>query len=221
MSSEWYQSPAWDEEAQADFRQRLSRARGQKLYYLKAKAAAIADAFPDAALALCDERIAIGDEEERSRAAYAKALILGSNGHRSEMIAALEEAIGEDGLALGAPAAGEYCCIVGFFGRSDRYSRALRILDSLDAAAMEQAGRPFRSFATRAARALIEFKSGRKVAAIEPAKEALTLALQQSIGIPVLDKAVATPDFPSPLHDALVVIAGIWDEGELGPPPEL
>ncbi len=221
MSSEWYQSPAWDEDAEADFRRRLSRARDQKPYYLKAKAAAIADAFPDAAVALCDERMAIGDEDERSGAAYAKALIFASNSRSPEMVAALEEAIGEDGLAMGAPAAGEYCCIVGYFGLSDRYGRALRILDALDAEAMKQAGRPFRSFATRAARALIEYKSGRTAAAVEPAEEALKLALQRSTGIAVLDKAVATPDFPNPIHDALVVIAGKWDRKVLGPPPEV
>lgn len=221
MSEEWHESPAWDETAQADFRRRLSRARGQKVYYLRTKAAAIANEYPEAALALCDERIAVGDEDERFGAAYSKAMIHARMGRVEDMFASLEEAIGEDGLALGAPAAGEYCCLVAFYGRTDLYSRAIQILDALDAEAQHHLGRPFRSFPTRAARALIDYKSGRKSAAVGPAKEALQLALDQTapiLGVPGLGPA---PGFPNPLHDALLVVAGMWNETELGPPAKV
>lgn len=221
MSEEWYESSAWDDAAQVDFRRRLSRAGGQKAYYLRMKAAAIAGEYPEAALALCDERLALCDEDERFGVAYAKALIHAQHGEMEDMFASLEVAIGEDGLAFGAPAAGEYCCLVAFHGRIDRYSRAGQILDALDALAQQQLGHPFQSFPARAARALIHYKSGRTSAAIEPAKDALKLALNQSAPIMGLPGLGPAPGFPNPLHDALLVAAGLWDETELGPPPKV
>lgn len=225
MSDSWYNSPAWDAVAQKDFRTRLSRARFQKPYYLRMKTAAIAIEFPEAALALCDERIALGmalgDEDQCSGAAYAKALIYLRTGRIEDAFAALEAAIGADGLAFGSPAAGEYCCLVGYHGRSDLYARALAILDRLDAMALAELGRPFSSFSARAGRAFIDYRSGQKSAAIAPAKDALALAVGQSalfLGIPNLGPV---PRLPSPLTDALVVIAELWDEVTLGPPPEV
>jgi tetratricopeptide (TPR) repeat protein len=185
------------------------------------KAAAIANEFPEAALALCDERIRLGDEDDCFGAAYSKALINARIGRIEDMFASLEEAIGADGFTLGAAAAGEYCCLVAFYGRTDLYLRAVQILDALDAEAQQHLGRPFRSFPTYAARALIHYKSGRKSEAAELAKVALQLALEQTaliLGVPGLGPA---PGFPSPLHDALLVVAGMWNETELGPPPEV
>lgn len=160
-------------------------------------------------------------EDERIGAAYSKAMIYARMGRLEDMFASLEEAIGEDGLALGAPAAGEYCCLVAFYSKTALYPRAIKILDSLDAEAQHHFGRPFRSFPAGAARALIDYKSGHKSAAVGPAKEALQLALDQTssiLGAPGLGPA---PGFSNPLHDALLVVAGMWNETELGPPPKV
>jgi tetratricopeptide (TPR) repeat protein len=225
MSDNWYKSPAWDPVAQTDFRTRLSRARFQKPYYLRVKAEAIAVEFPEASLALCDERIALGmalgDEHECSGAAYAKALIYLRRGRMEDAFAALEAAIGTDGLAFGAPAAGEYCCLVGYHGRSDLYARALGILDRLDTMAIAALGRPFSSFPACAGRAFIDYRSGRKSASTLSAKEALALALGQSSQFLGISNFGPAPRLPSPLIDALVVIAGLWDEVTLGLPPEV
>lgn len=189
------------------------------------KAAAIARDFPEAALNLCEERtalgLALGDEDEYFGAEYAKALIYLGTGRVAEAFEALEKAIGADGLALGAPAAGEYCCLVGYHGRSDLYPRAISILDVLDTMAQREVGRPFSSFPSRAGRAFIDYRSGQKSAAILPAKDALELALGQSSAILGIRNLGPAPRFPSPITDALLVIAGLWNEEELGVPPDV
>jgi hypothetical protein len=155
MNEEWYESPAWDEAAQTDFRARLSRARGHKAHYLKMKIAAISEDHPQAALALCDERMSSDDDEDGASAAYAKTCIYARLGEIDNMFASLRYAIGDDGLALSAAAAGEFCCLAGYYGKSKFFPFALQILERLDNLAMKELGRPFRSFATRAGYALI------------------------------------------------------------------
>lgn len=220
MKKDWYESPDWDAAAQADFRIRLSRARNQKAYYLKMKIAAIADIHPQDALALCDERIASGDEEDAASASYAKCCIHARLGEIDNMFSSLRDAIGQDGVLMGAPAAGEFCCLVGYYGKSELFSFANHILARLDDMAMAEQGRPFRSFSARAAHALIRYRSGQRSAAIEPAKEALALAVdQQSYGGSLLKSCGPIPGFPNPLHDMLLVAAELWNETELGAPP--
>ena len=220
MNEEWYESPAWDEAAQTDFRARLSRARDHKAHYLKMKIAAISEDHPQAALALCDERMSSDDDEDGTSAAYAKTCIYARLGEIDNMFASLRYAIGEDGLAPSAAAAGEFCCLAGYYGKSNLYSFALQILEQLDNLAMKELGRPFRSFAARAAYALIHYRSGRRDEAVVPARDALELALEQgSLFGGALKSGGPVPGFPSPIHDMLLFVAGLWDEKELGQPP--
>jgi tetratricopeptide (TPR) repeat protein len=219
MAADWYDNPAWDSETQADFRRRLSRSRHQKFYYLGRKVSAVASHDPDAALDLCTERFQLAeDADERHGALAQKALILAAAGRHDEMFTVMKEAIGED-VVYRAVMAGEYCCLVAYFDRTDQYEEAIGILDTIDAAAQREVGRPFRSFPAYSARALLDYKCGRQVEAKAAAREALTLALEQSARGAFLSGIGPAPGFPNALHDKLLVIAGLWDEATLGPPP--
>lgn len=221
MAKEWFDDPAWDSAAQADFRRRLSRARNQKLFYLGRKISAVAQHDPGAALCLCEERLALAaEDDERYRVQTQKAGLLAAMGRHGEMLQVMDQAIGSD-IIYHAVLAGEFCCLVGYFGRAELYERALQILDELDTCARREAGRTFRSCAALAARALINYKSGRKEEAVQPARDALELSLERSAMLSAFSTVKHWHEFPGQLNDILIVIGGLWDEKALGPPPNI
>jgi tetratricopeptide (TPR) repeat protein len=220
MASEWYQRPEWDEKAQADFRLRLSRARDQRLYYLGQKAGAIAINHPEAALALYDEKIAAAEyEDEIVPALHAQAMIHFRTGDYEAMFERFERAIETGGEFTAIAAITDYCSAVGLLRDESRYARALDWLDRLDRRALAQLGHPFVGFAASAARAFICWQTGERAKAADAAREALEMSVSDDVvpGLPCIGSA---PRPPSPIHDRLLVIAGMWDEAELGPAPE-
>ena len=219
MELDWHDDPAWDLSAQVDFRKRISRARGQKFFYLGRKASAIAPHQLAAALDLCAERFDVAeDEDERHGALTQKAMILAAAGRVDDMLDVMNEAIGED-ITYRSVLAGEFCCLVAYFNRAVFIDRANDILKSLDEWAVREAGRPFHSFTTQAARALLDHNAGARSDAVKHAKTALKLALDRSATLAALSRGQNTGGFPSLLNDKLLVISGLWDEEELGSPP--
>ena len=219
MASEWFLSPDWDDEARADFRLRLSHAREQRRYYLGQKAAAIADRHPEAAIALYDEKIAAAEyEDEIVPALHAQAMIHFRAGDHEAMFHAFERAIEAGGEFTAIAAITDYCSAVGLLRDESRYRSALDWLDKLDSRAIAQLGHPFVGFAASAARAFICWQTGERELAADAAREALEMSISDDPmpGLPCMGSA---PKPPSPVHDRLLVIAGLWDEDNLGPAP--
>jgi hypothetical protein len=158
------------------------------------------------------------EEDELYRAQTQKASLLAAMGRFDEMLQMMDSAIGSD-VAYYAVLAGEFCCLVGYFGRAELYGRALQVLDELDTSARRETGRAFRGYAALAARALISYRSGNREEAVQPARDALALSLERTKVISSLVAHRPSVNFPGPLNDVLLVIAGLWDAKELGPPP--
>jgi len=141
MVAEWYLSPDWDEQAQADFRLRLSHERDRRVFYLGQKAAAIADEHPEDALALYDQKIAAAEyEDEIVPALHAQAMIHFRAGDYEAMFSAFERAIEVGGEFTAIAAITDYCSAVGLLRDETRYDTALAWLDKLDTRAMTQLG---------------------------------------------------------------------------------
>lgn len=220
MVTEWYLSPDWDEQAQADFRLRLSHAGDQRVFYLGQKAAAIAEEHPEDALALYDEKIAAAEyEDEIVPALHAQAMIHFRAGDYEAMFAAFERAIEVGGEFTAIAAITDYCSAVGLLRDATRYDVALAWLDKLDERAMAQLGQPFVGFAASAARAFICWQTGERELAASSAREALEMSISEQ-PLPGLPCMGAAPRPPSPVHDRLLFIAGLWDEEKLGPAPQ-
>ena len=220
MVTEWYLSPDWDEQAQTDFRLRLSHARDQRVFYLGQKASAIAEEHPEDALALYDEKIAVAEyEDEIVPALHAQAMIHFRAGDYEAMFAAFERAIEVGGEFTAIAAITDYCSAVGLLRDAARYDVALDWLDKLDERAMAQLGQPFVGFAASAARAFICWQTGERELAASSAREALEMSISEE-PLPGLPCIGAAPKPPSPVHDRLLFIAGMWEEEKLGPAPQ-
>lgn len=144
---DWYRSADWDAEAQELFRTKRSRARGHEDFYLRVKAAAIAENHPEEALALYQEYLDSG-AEGRNDALYAMAIIHWKRGREDKLFEYLDAAMGEGGRGLGAVGAMENAFISALLGRTERYERAIALFEPWDKAAQQAMGRDFvRSFA--------------------------------------------------------------------------
>ena len=219
MVAEWYLSPDWDEQAQADFRLRLSHERARRVFYLGQKAAAIADEHPEDALALYDQKIAAAEyEDEIVPALHAQAMIHFRASDYEAMFSAFERAIEVGGEFTAIAAITDYCSAVGLLRDETRYDTALAWLDKLDTRAMTQLGQPFVGFAASAARAFICWQTGDRELATNAARDALEMSISDD-PLPGLPCIGAAPKPPSPVHDRLLVIAGLWDDDKLGPAP--
>ncbi|MBB3991285.1 hypothetical protein [Croceicoccus naphthovorans] len=211
-SEDWYRGPDWSAETRELFEKKIARARRQKAAYLWIKADGIAAEHPDDAEALFERSLACNDEFETARALNARA---NARAKRGDVSATLDD------LALAArterdkvkglmsPARWEYAALVATGRHRDRYDEALKLM-----------GWPISdmSFAGQVALAFIHHDRGNGIRARRAAKKALeraTIKGEQAPGVPLPD----VPAFPNPLYDRLLVIAGLWDDAELGPPP--
>ncbi len=211
-SEDWYRGPDWDAETQALFEKKIARARRQKAAYLWIKADGIAAEHPEDAEALFERSLACNDEFETARALNARARARAMRGQVGGTLDDLAQAARLEtgsGSGLHTAARWEYAALVATGRHRDRYDEALTMM-----------GSPISelSFAGQVALAFIHHDRGQNIRARRAAKNALkraTMDGEVAPGVPLPE----TPDFPNPLYDRLLVIAGLWDEKELGPPP--
>lgn len=211
-SDDWYRGADWDEDARQLFEKKIARARYQKPYYLWMKAAAIAPAHPEDAEALFERSIACDNDVETARALNARASARAARGDIAAVIEDLSAAAWQESSkakGLHSPARWEYAALVATSRHRDRYDEALKLM-----------GSPISdmSFAGQVALAFIHHDRGHTIRARRAARKALkraTMTGEVAPGVPLPE----TPPFPNPLYDRLLVIAGGWDEAELGPPP--
>lgn len=213
MSDEWYRGPAWDDDARALFEKKIARARLQKPFYLWVKAEAIAPQHPEDAEDLFERSLAADEQGfETGRALAARARAKAARGDLDGIIEDLGEAARverEEIKGLDTGARWDFAALVGRQRRRDKYDEALKAL-----------GWPVSklSFAGQIALAFIHHDRGNRIRARRAAKNALeraTMKGEVGPGVPLPE----VPPFPNPIYDRLLVIAGLWDEKELGPAP--
>ena len=206
-ADDWYRSADWDAEAQALFRTKFVRARDQKWFYLRVKAAAIADDHPEEALGLYQEYLD-GDGGDEPPIHYAMAIIHWMQGREDQLFAYLDRALGERGTGLGAMGAMENAFVSGLLGRTERYERALALFEPWDKAAQQGMGRNFvRSFAGAYGSAIIFDHLGRKEEAREAALIALEWTRKTSGPLPGHPQVGLPPKLPDEWHAMLQRIA--------------
>jgi len=212
-SDDWYRGPEWDEDARALFEKKVARSRNQKAFYLWVKAEAIACNHPSDAGELFERSLACKDDFETARALNARARVSAARGGDAQgTLDDLAEAARTERdkiTGMMSPARWDYAAMVGMGRHRDRYDEALRLM-----------GRPVsdQSFAGQVALAFVHHDRGHRLRARSAAKKALRRAAmkgEQAPGVPL----PPVPEFPNPLYDRLLVIAELWDEAELGPPP--
>ncbi len=206
-ADEWYRSADWDAAAQELFRSKLARAKDRKWFYLRVKAAAIADEYPEDALTLYQEYLdaeAGGVNDIR----YAMAIIHWTQGREDKLFEYLDAAMGSDGMGLGAMGAMENAFVSALLGRTDRYERALALFEPWDKAAQESMGRNFvRSFAGAYGSAIILNRLGRHEDAREAALIALEWTQKEAGPLPGHPQLGLPPQLPDEWHAELRRIA--------------
>ena len=217
MKEEWFRGAAWDDEAKTLFEQKIARARDSKPYYLWIKARAIAPHHGADADALFERSLACGDHTETGRALYAWAEGLALRGEYDRALDMLARCSREYGLFSSFPmpwAKWDFALLAGVHRMQHRYREARRLL-GLHV--------PSAAFGAQAGLAFMLYDRRRHRAARKHALLALERAVESGPAFPGLVDVPVTPvtDFPNPIIDRLLVIAGKWDEQELGPPPAI
>ena len=213
MSDEWYRGSAWDDEARAFFEKKIGRAKFQKAFYLWVKAAAIAREHPKDADALFQRSLDCDNGFESNRALNAWGAALAERGDVDASLDMLSHCSRQDGAnGLYLPTAKwDFAMLAGSNRTRERYDEALELLGP-------DQDIPAGAFAAHSGLAFIRHDRGEHEAAAMHAIKALERALAQNETIAGLVMAPIAP-FPNPFYDRLLVIAGKWDESELGPPP--
>lgn len=218
MRDDWYRSEAWDEEAQYFFEEKIARARDKIAFYLWVKARAISQHHPVDSDALFQRSLDCDDEFEAGRALNAWGTALAQRGDIDgslDLLACCARGdTGKHGI-LNPTAKWDFALLVGSNRRRDRYTEAIELLGPRMLV-------PASAFGAQAGLAFIRYDQDKLGAARKHAKRALERALADGPAIAGRKVPVApVATFPNPLIDRLSVIAGIWDEAELGKPPAI
>ena len=201
---DWYRNTDWNAEIEAAFEVKLARAKAQRTQYLRIQGSTLKDSHPEIAIRLLARCI---DSGEPMFVAHA----LLDTAHAQYRLGQIDAALDTLGALLEhqrreprfqTSAAFDYPFLVAFHGRSERYDRALELLDRIEEA-------PFAAmnFEQEAARAIIVSERGETERA--RAAAATALQLQGEPGwIPGFPEVGAAPSGEHPLFDRLRIIAG-------------
>lgn len=129
--NDWFRNTTWNDEIEANFQQRLRRAR-DKSQYLRIQASYLAGIHPRVTLGLLDQYFSLGDHFDIAQAYVGKAQALMALGDLDGAISAYEAALERERLypSLKTQAYLDFVCLVANRQIKPLYSRALDVLDS-------------------------------------------------------------------------------------------
>lgn len=204
-SDDWYRNRTWDPEIEAAFDKRLGRSRSHKAQYLRIQGSMLKDEHPEVAIRLLKRCIDEGDDFHIAHAlldtAHAK-LILGDV---DAALGTLEDLLVQEERhpRVRTTAPYDYSFLVALHGRTERYQRAIELLDRRGPGFFESM-----IFEAEAAKAIIFEDQGERIAAREAAKRALDAASVRVGWVPGYPDIGLVPESPHPLRNHLVRIAG-------------
>lgn len=200
----WYRNTRWDTDIEASFNAKLSRSRGQKAQYLRIQGATLKDTHPIVAVELLNRCVAMDEEFHVAHAHLNIAEAYIALGDIESALKALEAAMDQEArfpmFRTSAPF--DYCMLVAHYYRTERYDRALVILDHLGQG-------PFAStdFQAQAARALIYWELGELALARGAAEMALPAEAVEVGWIPSFPDVGVVPNAESAMCKRIREIA--------------
>jgi tetratricopeptide (TPR) repeat protein len=128
---DWYRNTTWNDEIEANFQQRLRRAR-DKPQYLRIQANCLTATHPRVTLRLLDEYFSLGDHFDIAQAHMCKAQAQLTLNDMEGAIASYEAALEREGVypSLKTQAYLDFVCLVVNRQIEPLYYRALEVLDS-------------------------------------------------------------------------------------------
>lgn len=176
---DWFRNEDWNPQIEADFRERLGRAR-KKSQYLRIQALHLAGRHPAVALDLLDTYFSLGEHFDAAMAHVQRARALIALDRGAEALASYEAAIAQERQRPSyRPLAGvEFATYVAEHRIERMYARALAVLD-------DERGPlafPIVRYRAHGARALFLHHFGREAEARESAELALAAAAETRSG---------------------------------------
>lgn len=128
---DWYRNETWNSQIEADFQQKLKRARN-KSQYLRIQASILAKSYPDTALRLIEQYFALGENFDIAQAYVVRANALKVLGDVEGAFLSYEAALEREGLMpnLLTDAYLEFSCLVVEERVVLMYARALEVLET-------------------------------------------------------------------------------------------
>lgn len=176
---DWFRNTTWNAEVEADFQQRLRRAR-DKSQYLRIQASYLAESHPTVALGLLEQYFSLGDHFDVAQAYVDTARALMALGNIEGALSSYEAALERERKlpSLKTSAYLDFACLVVEAQIEPMYARALEVLDTHRDRPMF----PVDRYRADGARALLLHHFGRKQEAQSAARLAMAAAQQTQSG---------------------------------------
>lgn len=172
-SDEWFRSADWNPSVEAKFNEKLGRAR-RKSQYLRIQAKYLAKTHPQAALALLDRYISLGEDFDFAQAFLDQATAYLALARFDDALRSLENALNRERQFpnLKTNAWSEFAMLVATMNIKSQFTKALQALSENQSRLML----PVEKFTWHAASALILAAQGERKRAGEHATRALEVA---------------------------------------------
>ena len=176
---DWFRNKQWNADIEADFRQRLHRAR-RKFQYLRIQANYLAETHPQVALSLLDEYFSLGVEEDLAQAHVDQATALVAIGDIDGAVRAYENALKRE---LEFPrsitsASLNLACLIASARLEHLYDKALDVAHLNSRYHMF----PIQRYQANGACALVLHEKGKRTEAIQAARLAMHAASEIGSG---------------------------------------
>jgi len=176
---DWFRNTTWNAEIEADFQQRLRRAR-DKSQRLRIQACHLAEIHPAAALGLLEQYFALGDRVDAAQAHVDRARALKALGDVGNALSSYEDALERESQlpSYKTRAHLDFVRLVVEASIESKYARALEVLDTHRDRLMF----PIDRYQADGARALLLHHFGRKQEAQAAAASAMAAAQETKSG---------------------------------------
>lgn len=176
---DWYRNTTWNAEIEAEFDQKLRRAR-EKFQYLRIQALYLTENYPEVALRLLEQYFSLGENVDMAQAYLQRAQALSVLNDFDGAFASYEAALEQERCRPNSKTQAylDFPCLVLETKRESLYSRALEVLNTHS----ERPMFPIDRFRAHGARALLVHHFDRKDEARAEAELAMAAAQETESG---------------------------------------